>query len=543
MNNARTAIGWIVGALFIVGAIAFNAFPYWYAAQHAPRDATLIGSYPIIFDKPTYLAEMRQGYEGSWHIINRFTHEPQSPVFLYSFYTALGHSARITGLSPDTVFFASRFFFGAILLLMIVLAIRCFLSTCAHRLFALGIVLFGSGLSWIPGAPQRSLDMWIPDFVPMVRFSYFPHFSAATALLLGIILLIERFITRRSLYAVLGAGICAALLAIVLPFHTLLLFPLILLRTGIHVASQRHSVPFILRGLTLFFLCALPAFLFQLSIGLFNPFWRAIQEANLLPMPTAIATFFGMGLVLIFFIIGSLPLIKQKGGAGIFIVLWVWLALLFSYIIPIPIHRRFIEAGLYVPLAIGAGVGLTFFLRHLFPARITALNPLRVVFSLVLIVLVGIGLGAGNERNVSAFKERIANGIAAPDFFVPNDLISGLERLTEHTEPDDIVFSSFLVGNLIPAYANRTVYIGHVPFTLWWQRKLDESVTFFQRRMDPHEAHELFLSIPVSTVIESYNERSEHRAPLEDSYPFLEPIFANNALTIYHVQERYEESD
>ena len=58
--------------IIVIAALAmlFNLLPYIYQSQVAPPDKIYIGSFPIIYDKPTYLAEMIQGEQGNWKMIN-----------------------------------------------------------------------------------------------------------------------------------------------------------------------------------------------------------------------------------------------------------------------------------------------------------------------------------------------------------------------------------------------------------------------------------------------------------------------------------------
>lgn len=517
-------------AISVCGALLFNALPYLYQFQHTPPDLTYIGAYPIPFDKPTYLAEMQQGREGAWKIINRYSHEPQKPVFLYSFYTTLGHVAGIFHLANETIFLFARFFFGLLLIGAIVWTVRSFIPVSQYRILAYLLVFFGSGLGWLPGAPARAPDVWIPDFLPMIRFSHFPHMMTANALLLVCVVLLTKSFSSFRVHHALIAGLCAGLLAIVLPFHFLILYPLAAVIGILHIRREKKLTQSLLIRALIFLALSLPPFLFQLSIGLTDPFWRAVEQANILPMPPLISVIFGLGTVLIFFIAGTHRMIRALKEKGLLIVSWVWMALIFSYIIPLPIHRRFIETALFVPLSIGAAFGVVRFFSWFQSQKSWLLQSSYRMASVVIIAILLLG---SNVQSWNAFKEKI-DATSDPRIFVRAPLVEGLLWLGKHTKGQDVVFSSYFVGNLIPPYANRTVFIGHGPLTLDLATKSALKWQFFSRTLSADDARALLASIPASFVVESYLERSPYLPPLTADYPFLEPVFANDAVTIYH---------
>ena len=527
-------------ALLACGALIFNVLPYIYQGAYTPKDVAAIGAYPVMFDKPTYLAEMRQGFEGSWKIINRFSHEPQQPVFLYSFYTGLGHVARITNLSLEQIFLVSRFVFGLILLGVVIWTLYSFLKTPEQRVIGALLIFFGSGIGWLPGAPYQSLDLWIPDFVPMVRFSYFPHFSAAHALFFSCIVLMHSALRNHTPRHATIAGILAGILAVILPFHLLTLYPLIVLLALLLTCKKPVVLKKAAPSLAIFFALSLPLFLFQLSIGLFDPFWRAVEKANILEMPSVDVVIFGTGLLLLFFVGGIRRMITEQGIIGVFIFLWVFLALLSSYIIPLPIHRRFIEIGLFIPLALGATYGIQTFFECLNRKRWGLFTGAFVRMSAVVIVVIGL---CGS--NVRAWKEftSLVDAHNDPRLFMRTDIVEGLRTIEQYSSSSDTILSSFITGNLIPALSNRTVFLGHGPFTLNLKEKSEQAYLFYTRSIAPSDAYALLESIPARIIIETPFERGEFSTPLNTYYPFLEPVFANEALTIYHRKETYEKNN
>ena len=70
----------------IIAVFVFSLSPYVYERIHTPKNMTYVGSFPILLDMPTYIAEMRQGFEGHWQMINRTTsvwkHETQRETIM-----------------------------------------------------------------------------------------------------------------------------------------------------------------------------------------------------------------------------------------------------------------------------------------------------------------------------------------------------------------------------------------------------------------------------------------------------------------------------
>ncbi len=143
-------------AIIVVVIFLFNSVPYIYQSYNNPSDKTYIGSFPIVIDKPVYLAEMTQGAEGEWLFTYNYTTEPEKKTFIYFFYIFLGHIATFLNLSLETAFLLSRFFFGLILIAMVIFFIRYFVKNVTQRKIAYILALFSSGLGFIT---NNSIDL------------------------------------------------------------------------------------------------------------------------------------------------------------------------------------------------------------------------------------------------------------------------------------------------------------------------------------------------------------------------------------------------
>ncbi|HEX9486975.1 MAG TPA: hypothetical protein VF976_07910, partial [Gemmatimonadales bacterium] len=85
-----------------------TAAPYVYGYLAQPHGQVFLGFFYLGDDANTYLAKMRQGFEGAWSWQNRYTTEESPTAYLFMFWLLLGHIAAIAGLPLIVVFHLAR---------------------------------------------------------------------------------------------------------------------------------------------------------------------------------------------------------------------------------------------------------------------------------------------------------------------------------------------------------------------------------------------------------------------------------------------------
>jgi len=85
-----------------------TGIPYLYAYAVQPHDQVFMGFFYLGDDANTYLAKMRQGWEGAWSWDNRYTTESSPTAYLFLFWIALGHLAALFHLPLIVVFHLAR---------------------------------------------------------------------------------------------------------------------------------------------------------------------------------------------------------------------------------------------------------------------------------------------------------------------------------------------------------------------------------------------------------------------------------------------------
>ena len=106
--------------------------------------------------------------------------------------------------------------------------------------------------------------------------------------------------------------------------------------------------------------------------------------------------------------------------------------------------------------------------------------------------------------------------------------MEGMEWLRKNTKEDSVVFSNFQVGNLLFAFANRPVYLGHPHITVNFEEKMKKMEEFLK------EGKEEFLKNEKIEYIFLIEEERGLKFILEKK-EYLEKVFENEKVTIFRV--------
>ncbi len=101
-RDRRVAVGLATGV-----ALA-TLLPVWIAHQMAPPGHAFAGFLLNPVDGFSYLAKMRQGFDGGWSFHLPYASGPSSGAFLFPYYLLLGHIARLLGADLVLVLHAVR---------------------------------------------------------------------------------------------------------------------------------------------------------------------------------------------------------------------------------------------------------------------------------------------------------------------------------------------------------------------------------------------------------------------------------------------------
>src|SRR5205814_9805984 len=99
-SNSPTAMhDWYLPLLVGLALAVITAVPYAYAYATQPPGHVFVGFFYLWDDATTYIAKMREGWEGAWAWQNRYTTESCGIAYLYLLRIALRHLSALTGLT------------------------------------------------------------------------------------------------------------------------------------------------------------------------------------------------------------------------------------------------------------------------------------------------------------------------------------------------------------------------------------------------------------------------------------------------------------
>jgi hypothetical protein len=84
---------------------------------------------------------------------------------------------------------------------------------------------------------------------------------------------------------------------------------------------------------------------------------------------------------------------------------------------------------------------------------------------------------------------------------VVSDLGDALNWLAVHVEPDAVIFSSYLTGNIAPSMTGLRVYLGHYGQTLQSDEKGESVTALYRGELSDNAACSLFERHRVSYVV------------------------------------------
>lgn len=436
---------WALIWAFVV--VAVTCLPYLYAWLAAPEGLVFGGLLTNPLDGNSYLAKMRQGFRGEWRFHLPFTPEPHDGAFIFTYYLALGHLARLLGLALPLVFHLARVVNGWLLLLIVYWFLARLESDLWTRRVAFLLTALSSGLGWLAALLGLfTSDLWVPEAFTFYAILSNPHFPLSLALMLVVIGLSVRPArrTRLALGATAGASL---LLAVVQPFAVVGLFAVLGGYLLVQIVRQRR-IPWPLAGRILAGgLAAVPVIAYDAWIYMANPALAAWSAQNLTPSPPAWDYALSYGLVLILALV-DLPVAVRRWTTGDRLsVAWIVVVASLLYA-PFALQRRLVM-GLHFPLCFLAARGLRRLIDR-WPARpgllTSSIVGLSTLTNLFLILGAWMAVRSGELR-----------------LFLYRDEVSALGWLRDHAPVEAVVLAAPETGLFIPAWAGQRVVYGH-PF-------------------------------------------------------------------------------
>jgi hypothetical protein len=497
-----------------------TTLPYVAAALRTPTGYVFSGVLTAYDDTFTYFAWMRQSADGHLLMCDPFTSEPQPCVFFLPLWNILGLIARVTRIPLALTFHASRLLAGLLLLIVARAIAGSVMKSRTRVQYSLWLYAMSGGLGWLvfalktrgnlfaATAASGSVDLNLPEAIAFRSVFSQVHFAVGVALVCVAIKLFFSALVERKTNRALIAGMLASLLAVVHPYMVvvvcgvgataLLTLPWLTGRSN----AVRETYYSITRAAVAFGAGAIPGVAYAGYLNRSNEVlreWLRITD-TFSPPPWEYAL--GFGIVGALAVIGFRLMWNRRAPYGRLLLIWalVQAALLYA---PVSFQRRFVE-GLQLPLSIAASVALFWIARRSFKGS-TGARYRRLFLSGVIafasLTNVGFVIGQIAARGTGS-------GSADPRRYVHADLVAAFAWLRTNSEPDAVLFSSYLTGNLGPSMTGLHVFLGHYAQTLRSDEKGAQVTAFYANTMSDEAARRLFAEHRVRYVIYGQFERA-----------------------------------
>jgi hypothetical protein len=174
-------------------------------------------------DAASYLAKMRQGYEGQWLYHLAFTDNPGPGVLFFPWYLLLGHLARIFSLPLIAVWQIARIA-GATVFLIVVWEFFGRIGLAPRsRAIAWVFTALGSGFGFVAIILLHGFtsDLWVAEYIPFLGMLTSAHFPLAIGLILLIVMRVARPVGRQTIFSLPTTAAIGAALGAIQPFGIL----------------------------------------------------------------------------------------------------------------------------------------------------------------------------------------------------------------------------------------------------------------------------------------------------------------------------------
>jgi hypothetical protein len=536
----RWAWRWV--ALVLVLSSAAYLFAYW----ASPAEQVFLGFLANNDDNQLYLSYMRDGAQGAWLTTVRFTPEAHNPALLLPMYQVLGKIARVLHLSNELVFHAARLVGGIGLLAVAYwLCVIC-LPAGTARQSAFLLICFSSGFGWLLAITRLAdtvlvpVDIRVPETNTFLTIFTSPHFVlGVTVELLTFVLFLGADRRRGYLFA---ASLCLLLLSITLVYNVIVVAAVLVGYTVVRCVQQRRVwVPELWRTIAVGLPCT-PVVAYYYVLLNHAPFWSVVYgEHIVMRSPGPVALILGYGLVFGLALLGVIHWARRRAWSGTNVLLAMWFVgnglLLYA---PLAFQVR-LSAGWHAGMCVVAAVGLhesllpwvrkqAWFSRwaaRSYTASLTVRNVVLILTipSTLLVALIGF---------------RIALAEHYFPYFLPADDVQAVQWLAARAGEDDVLLSSYGIGNYWVAHSTGRSFLGHQFAVLEPQLKDREMRRFYSGEASDEELRQLVTAHGITYVF--YGSLECRLGNLDpDRVSWLTLAHREERTVIYRVQGAYDE--
>lgn len=460
-------------------------------------------------DGAASLSRIQQGADGQ--ILVYFLHTPEAheSALIQPLYVLLGQLSRLSHASPILIFHLVRMIAALFMYLMIYqLGAAIWTKIRTRRIFFV-IASLGSGLGWVyallTGLSQTTVipDLMLPQIYPFYSATVNIHYPLALACLslLGAVMVEVFRPGSNELPSIKNGGTTVFLAGLGLAFvYPDALLPLSLAFLGSAIAKWGHQGRLVLRELRwgLWMIApALPVISYNILTAVSNPFvasWLIQRAGNSPSLPFLLL---GLGLPFVLALPGFYRAFRYFEADGDrFFLLW-FLAMVITLYLPIYLNQ-YVLVGMMLPIAYFAARSLEDFwfgfIKRRYRGAIYVLGVLAMLLSQVLWLFLPVLPIIEGWSNVSA--NVLEQGYT--DTF---------EWLALQRPSQQVVLAAPEVGAWIPVWAKMRPVYGHPYETYESEQKAAEILAWYQADRDDPICQDFVARYKVRYILLGFREQ------------------------------------
>ena len=460
-------LAWTAILLLVVAA------PIWHGYLQAKAGwqfAGFVGRYHN--DYHSYLAWIRQAFEGHVLFKNLFTTEPHGRLFFHPLFWLMGTACRVSGASVQAVW-AIVHVLGCVLMIMSIYRFGAQFTGCRTvRLLAFVLATTATGFGWLTSPHdqtpwlQRSIDLWVVESNQLqAMMTSFFTLPIALGLLLSTMVSALRYMRTGNRRHIWCGGILGLALAAVHQYDMVTLYSVLAIWT-LMAGTKRF------RGMLVLVAISMPYCLYSLAVVKYDPVMSQVSWD--MRSPTVLSHVMGWGLPLLLCIASVvMPKIWRQNRDVSCLVAWL-LAGVVLLCLPIAFARKLMW-GMHVPICLLAAMGTV----HLARAAVIPIQRRRwrqaLTAAAVLIVVVCSAFGS------VAFVTELFRRNAEHQWgdYLPESHLEAMRWIDEHSREGDAALATPDITPMLPGWTGITVFEGHWAQTIDQARKREFAGTLF----------------------------------------------------------------
>jgi hypothetical protein len=532
----------------IAAVLVLTSLPYIYGYQAAPPEKAFMGMMLDVPDHVQYFSWMRE--LSTAHLSsNKLTPELNQPVFFNLLWWMMGRFDNWVGLGYAGMFQVLRFVSGILFFLLIYHMYGWFFKDRLMRQTAFLITVFSSGFGWVlvvlkytltNGELLFPLDVFVAEGNTFLSLLGYPHFVAAMLYIFAFDLILRGEAKGSYGYAA-AAGLVSLFLGWQHAYDLLIVYAVLGAYVALRLLRDRAIPKYLIVSSIIVGVISWWPALYSVLLTSLDPIWKEVlaQFSNAgvftpplyrLPILMGFAFLFA-----IFTVIKNNPFrLSKYDNNDLFILGWFLITFVLIYI-PADFQIHMLN-GWQVPIAILATKGL---FKYVVPAvkKVLERKSWNIPDNAIQKGVIAVFLLIIVPTNVYLFFWRFLD-LSRNDYpyYLYHEELDGMSWIEQNAHRDDVIFSSEMIGQYIPAWTGTYAFLAHWAQTVDYYSKVDMVNAFYSDEIDLAQRQEILAEYGVDYVF--YGPAERMIGSFEPgSAPFLEQVYASTLVEVYAVKE------